>query len=96
MGVRRRGRGGAAAWRRLTEAGKSLGYDQWLGEYAEPAFSSAGEEAIQTDTPRGVAQLGLERLVRDQEVVGSNPITPIEKPPSGGFFNRAGEGERRE
>src|SRR5262245_31935868 len=26
---------------------------------------------------RGVAQLGLERLVRDQEVVGSNPITPI-------------------
>ncbi len=25
---------------------------------------------------RGVAQLGLERLVRDQEVVGSNPITP--------------------
>ena len=26
---------------------------------------------------RGVAQLGLERLVRDQEVEGSNPFTPI-------------------
>jgi hypothetical protein len=26
---------------------------------------------------RGVAQLGLERLVRDQEVAGSNPVTPI-------------------
>ena len=25
---------------------------------------------------RGVAQLGLERLVRDQEVAGSNPVTP--------------------
>lgn len=30
-----------------------------------------------TPKKRGVAQLGLERLVRDQEVVGSNPITPI-------------------
>ena len=27
--------------------------------------------------PRGVAQLGLERLVRDQEVGGSNPLAPI-------------------
>src|SRR5262249_30708480 len=26
---------------------------------------------------RGVAQLGLERLVRDQEVGGSNPLAPI-------------------
>ena len=25
---------------------------------------------------RGVAQLGLERLVRDQEVAGSNPVAP--------------------
>ncbi len=26
---------------------------------------------------RGVAQPGLERLVRDQEVAGSNPVAPI-------------------
>jgi hypothetical protein len=26
---------------------------------------------------RGVAQLGLERCVRDAEVAGSNPVTPI-------------------
>jgi hypothetical protein len=26
---------------------------------------------------RGVAQLGLERMVRDHEVEGSNPFTPI-------------------
>ena len=26
---------------------------------------------------RGVAQLGLERLLWEQEVAGSNPVTPI-------------------
>ena len=26
---------------------------------------------------RGVAQLGLERCVRDAEVAGSNPVSPI-------------------
>ena len=33
---------------------------------------------------RGVAQLGLERLVWVQEVVGSNPIAPIRM--SDGFY----------
>ncbi len=28
--------------------------------------------------PRGVAQPGLERYVRDVEVAGSNPVAPIE------------------
>ena len=28
---------------------------------------------------RGVAQFGLERLVRDQEVAGSNPVSPTMK-----------------
>ena len=38
---------------------------------------------------RGVAQSGLERLVRDQEVAGSNPVTPIlEVPPSAALTAR--------
>ena len=36
-----------------------------------PPFANRRED-------RGVAQLGLERMVRDHEVVGSNPITPTD------------------
>ena len=39
-----------------------------------PAGGSISRNA---EALRGVAQLGLERLVRDQEVAGSNPVTPI-------------------
>src|SRR6516162_8646197 len=37
----------------------------------------SGKPVILIHRTRGVAQLGLERLVRDQEVGGSNPLAPI-------------------
>ena len=39
----------------------------------------AARGCLRRRTPRGVAQLGLERLVRDQEVGGSNPLAPSKK-----------------
>jgi hypothetical protein len=36
--------------------------------------------------PSGRGSVWLERLVRDQEVEGSNPFTPIKKAGSAGFF----------
>ena len=39
----------------------------------------------------GCSSAWLERLVRDQEVGGSNPLTPIKKTAAWRFFNRAGE-----
>ena len=52
---------------------------------------------------RGVAQLGLERLVRDQEVAGSNPVAPIDKtashfscrPSTGDYIGKKGHFAKR-
>jgi len=37
----------------------------------------------------------VERLLWEQEVAGSNPVTPIEKAAEGGFFNREERVESR-
>src|SRR5437870_7136319 len=45
----------------------------------EPRLESAAESTTIGELHRGVAQLGLERLVRDQEVASSNLVTPIDQ-----------------
>ena len=50
-------------------------------------LTGAGRAGIQ-DCGRGVAQLGLERHVRDVEVAGSNPVAPTTRKETFGIFRR--------
>ncbi len=63
----------------LIPAGKDVveseGEAPWVGLPLLLLTNGCGP--LRYEKSRGVAQLGLERLVRDQEVAGSNPVAPI-------------------